>query len=78
MCYLCGVKLSTTIRRVFALLAIFGLVLAPLAQPAMAMPSQTQITMSEHSAADAHMGMAMPADMPCCPDKARMAARIAR
>jgi hypothetical protein len=26
--------------------------------------------MSEHSAADAHMGMAMPADMPCCPDKA--------
>jgi len=57
------VKLSTTINRVFALLAIVGLVLAPLAPRAMAIPSQIQDAMSEHSAADAHMGMAMPVDM---------------
>jgi len=64
------VNVLSTISRVFVVLAIAGLVLAPLARPAMAMPSQMQGTMSEHSAIDTQMGMAMPADMPCCSDEA--------
>jgi hypothetical protein len=62
--------LRSAIARAFAVLAVAGLVLAPMARPVMAMPSQMQSVMSEHGAADAHMGMAAPADMPCCPDKA--------
>jgi hypothetical protein len=34
------------------------------------MSSETQGVMSEHGATDARTAMAMPADMPCCPDKA--------
>jgi hypothetical protein len=63
------VKLSATIGRAFALLAIVGLILAPLAQPAMAMPFEMQGGISQHAAADAEMGMAMADNMPCCPDK---------
>jgi hypothetical protein len=63
------VKLLSSMHRVFAVLAIAGLILAPLARPAMAMPSQMQGSMSEHGATDTQMDMAMPADMPCCPDK---------
>ncbi len=36
----------------------------------MAMPAETQDTMSEHGAIDAQMTTAMATDMPCCPDKA--------
>jgi hypothetical protein len=52
------------IRAVFALLAVVGLILAPLAKPAMAMASEM------HSAADRQGAMTMPADMPCCPEQA--------
>ena len=63
-------KASTLIGRVFAVLAVAGLVLAPLTRPAMAMPSEIHATAHEHGAMHAHAGMAMPALMPCCPDKA--------
>ena len=52
-----------------AVLAIAGLVLAPLARPTMAMPSEMAAAAHEHGAMDAQADMAMPADMPCCPDK---------
>jgi hypothetical protein len=64
------VKLPSTIQRAFAVLAIAGLILAPLARAAVAMPSETQGTISAHDATDAQTAMAMPADMPCCQDKA--------
>jgi hypothetical protein len=63
-------KLPSAIRRAFAVLAVAGLILAPQARLAMAMPSETQGTMSEHGATDARTAMGMPVDMPCCPDKA--------
>lgn len=63
------VNLRTLIGRTFALVAITGLILSPLARPVMAMPMDMQAASSEDRAAMADQGsMAMP-DMPCCPDK---------
>jgi len=59
------VKLLSTIHRALAVLAIAGLILAPLARPS----AETQGAMSAPSATDTLTVMAMPADMPCCPDK---------
>jgi hypothetical protein len=64
------VKLLSAIHRAFAVLAVAGLILAPLARPAMAMSWETQGIMGAHGATDAETGMGMPADMPCCPHKA--------
>ena len=52
----------SAIRYLLAALAIVGLILAPIASPAAAMPA----AMSDDAS------MAMPADMPCCPDQAPM------
>jgi hypothetical protein len=60
------VKLLSAIYRAFAVLAIAGLILAPLARPAAALSSETQGTMSAEGATDAQTAMGMP----CCPHKA--------
>jgi hypothetical protein len=54
------VKRRITIAKLLAALAVLGLLLAPLARPAMAATMQ--------AAAD-HAVMDMPADMPCCPEQ---------
>ena len=61
----------TTFRRTLIGFAVLGLILAPLAKPAMAMP--TDSAGMDHRAAMADMAdheMAMPEGMPCCPDEA--------
>jgi hypothetical protein len=58
---------SLTIRRVLAALALLGMILAPLARPAMAMDSGA----AAHGGVAAHATMDM-ADMPCCPDEPPM------
>jgi hypothetical protein len=58
------VKRLSALRYLFAALAIAGLILTPMAAPAMAMATPANI-------AD-ETPMAMPADMPCCPDQAPM------
>jgi len=60
-------SLWPTIRRFLAALAVVGLVLAPLAQPAMA--ADVQVTANDHAAMSDHADMAMPDGMPCCPDE---------
>src|SRR5215212_3401530 len=63
-----------TIRRVLMTLAVLGMVLAPLARPAMATPAD-QSTGVDHHAMMPGMSdheMAMPESMPCCPDEAPM------
>jgi hypothetical protein len=62
LCYRERVNRLSAIRYLFAALAIVGLILAPIASPAAAMPA----AMSDDAS------MAMPADMPCCPDQAPM------
>ena len=62
LCYSKRVNRLSAIRYLFAALAILGLILAPIATPAAAMPAG----MSDEAS------MAMPADMPCCPDQAPM------
>ena len=49
--------------------ALLGLVLAPIARPAMAMPMDMHEPIGGPTAADA-MTPTMPDDMPCCPGKA--------
>ncbi len=44
--------------------ALLGLILAPLASPAMAVPVHTHAVVGDQAA----MPMEMPCDMPCCPD----------
>jgi hypothetical protein len=61
------VKFLSTIARLVSLVAILGLILGPLAKPAiaMAMPAPSSAAM------DHHAGMAMDmGEMPCCPDEA--------
>ena len=53
-------KLRATISKLLAGLAVLGLLLAPLARPAMA---ATMLSAADHAA------MEMPADMPCCPEQ---------
>jgi hypothetical protein len=80
-----GVNRQITIRRLLAISVIAGLVLAPLARPAMAglMPdtSMSDVSMSDASTPDASMSAmedmsasatadATMDDMPCCPSKA--------
>ncbi len=54
---------GSTIARVFAVLAMVGVVLSPMARSVMAMPAAKSATMDEH------MGVAAPDDRPCCPGK---------
>jgi hypothetical protein len=54
--------LSSVIRRLILTLAVFGLILAPIARPVMAMPMPADAMMS------GDMASANAIDMPCCPD----------
>ena len=74
-------KRALTIRRLFAILVIAGLALAPVARPVMAQPAshdQSQAMAHEMSPSAKASGMAdemtdeMAEDMPCCPSKAPM------
>jgi hypothetical protein len=61
------VKTLSAIRSLLAISAIIGLVIGPIARPAMAMPAP----MNTGVASDQAMvdEAAMPEDMPCCPKK---------
>jgi hypothetical protein len=56
------VKRSSALRLLFAALAIVGLILTPI----------TVSTMAKSVGASDQASMAMPADMPCCPDEVPM------
>jgi hypothetical protein len=60
MCYPEQVKLRMTMSKLPAALAVLGLLLAPVARPAVAATMQA---VADHSA------MEMAADMPCCPEQ---------
>jgi hypothetical protein len=62
------VKLRLAISRLLVALAIVGLMLAPLARPAMAEAMKADLHVGMGANASDNMGM--PADMPCCPDQA--------
>lgn len=65
---------KSTIRRLFAVLVIAGLALAPVARPVMAQPAshhQMDAMAHEMSPSD-EMTDEMAEDMPCCPSKAPM------
>ena len=64
----------STIRRILMSLAVLGLVLAPMARPAMTMPAEQSIGMGHHAmmAGMADQETTMPESMPCCPDEAPM------
>src|SRR5882757_5710300 len=59
-------SLWATIRRLLPALAIVGLVMAPVVQPAIA--ADMQVTANNHAAMSDQTDMAMPNGMPCCPD----------
>jgi hypothetical protein len=59
--------ISRLLSRVLALVAIVGLLLAPMTRLVMAMPMDMQAAAGEQMAADSNAG-AMD-DMPCCPGK---------
>jgi hypothetical protein len=59
--------MRSAIGRIFAVVAIAGLLLAPMTRLVMAMPMGMQAAASEQMAADSNAG-AMD-DMPCCPGK---------
>src|SRR5882724_12604376 len=61
-------SLWPTIRRLLAALAVVGLGVAPVAQPAAAMTADMQISASHHAMMSDQPDMAMPDGMPCCPD----------
>jgi hypothetical protein len=69
-CYAGGVKSVLAITRLLALLALVGLILGPLARPAMA----TNMGSPPAAMMDGHAGMVMDhaamGEMPCCPDEA--------
>ena len=64
-----AVKGLSAIRHLLAVLAMAGLVLSPIARPAMAMPTDMHASMSDSTAMTDDGTAAMPAGMPCCPDK---------
>jgi hypothetical protein len=59
--------LLSAITRILVLAAVVGVVSAPVARPAMAVPETMQGAMSEQMAADSEVGVSD--DMPCCPGK---------
>jgi hypothetical protein len=63
-------KMRSAIGRVLAVLAVAGLVLVPIARPAMAMSVTTDVHASIAEAITAGPAVADAADdMPCCPSK---------
>jgi hypothetical protein len=69
LCYVRRVETLSTIRRLLAILAIVGLVLGPIARPAMAMPASMHTGAASDQAMVDEAAMTMPEDMPCCPKK---------
>src|SRR5215472_469868 len=67
LCYRAPMTRSSAIARCLALIALIGLMLAPIARPALAMPVVVQGTMGQAMAGDP-LDVA-PGDMPCCPQK---------
>lgn len=67
-CYNDGVKSLLTICRLLSVLAVLGLIVSPLARPAVAM------SMPSAAMTDDHAGMVMDqaamGEMPCCPEEA--------
>ena len=63
-------KTLSAIRSLLAIVAIVGLVLGPIARPAMAMPAPMHTAVASDQAMVDEAAMAMPEDMPCCPTKA--------
>src|ERR1700751_1615525 len=59
--------LLSAITRILVVSAILGVISAPLARPAMAVPQTMPGAMSEQMAADSEV--AVTDDMPCCPGK---------
>jgi hypothetical protein len=57
----------SAINRILLVLAVLGLVLAPMARPAMAVSVSMQDAMSNQVVADSEVGATD--DMPCCPGK---------
>jgi hypothetical protein len=64
-----SMKLPCAIRSLLAISAIVGLVLGPIARPAMAMPAPIHTGVASDQAMVDEAAMAMPEDMPCCPKK---------
>src|SRR5436305_13861678 len=62
-------KLLSAIRSLLGMLAIIGLVVGPIARPAMAMPAALPTAVASNPATVDEAAMAMPEDMPCCPKK---------
>lgn len=70
LCYFIVVKFRLTISRLLAAFAVLGLLVAPLAPPAVAMTVPGAVhTIASESSAQLHSEMAMPDGMPCCPEK---------
>jgi hypothetical protein len=67
LCYVQSVKTLYAICGLLAILAIVGLVVGPIAKPAMAMPYPVH---TGAASGEPDATMAMPEDMPCCPTKA--------
>jgi hypothetical protein len=63
-------KLLSAIRSLLGTLAIVGLVVGPIARPAMAMPAPMPTAVASDQATVDEAAMAMPEDMSCCPKKA--------
>ena len=63
-------KLLSATRSLLGILAIVGLVVGPIARPAMTMPTHIQAGAASDRAMSDSAAMAMPDDMPCCPKKA--------
>ena len=61
-------SLWATIRRLLAALAIVGLVMSPVVQPATAMAADMQVSADNRASMSDQADMTMPNGMPCCPD----------
>src|SRR5262245_41643359 len=61
-------RLVPTLRLVLPLLAVIGLLVAPIARSALAMPAASHAQSSMAAAED--VMASMPEGMPCCPDEA--------
>jgi hypothetical protein len=65
-----AVTFRSAIGHLFTVLAIVGLLLGSVLRPVMAMPVGAHTSSSDAPAMSDTMAAAMPADMPCCPEKA--------
>lgn len=56
-----------TLQKLLPMLAVAGLVLSPVAQPAMAMPADMDAATANHAEMADHAAMTMSDGTPCCP-----------